>query len=189
MRKLFLFMMVSLDGYFEGKDHDLSWHNVDKEFNEFAIRQLDEVDMLVFGHRTYELMANFWPAEQALQADPETARRMNALPKLVFSHEQLVADWGHTETSTDVVTRITALKQQPGKAIAVLGSSNLCVTLLREGLLDELRLMVNPVVLGEGTALFAGLGKRHNFSLTGSQAFTSGNVLVRYTNAADSVAS
>lgn len=58
-------MMTSLDGYFEGEDHDLSWHNVDAEFNTFADEQLNETDTLVFGRRTYELMANFWPTQEA----------------------------------------------------------------------------------------------------------------------------
>jgi dihydrofolate reductase len=61
MRKMFLFMMLSLDGYFEAPGHDIGWHNVDDEFNHFALEQLKEVDALMFGRRTYELMAGYWP--------------------------------------------------------------------------------------------------------------------------------
>jgi dihydrofolate reductase len=75
---------------------------------------------------------------------------------------------------------MTALKNQQGKDIAVLGSSNLCVTLLEHGLLDELRIMVNPVVLGSGTSLFTGLQDRQQFTLDSSRSFESGNVLLRY---------
>lgn len=67
---MFLFMMISTDGYFEGPDHELNWHNVDKEFVNFALSQLKEVDTLIFGRRTYQLMHQFWPTEAAYKADP-----------------------------------------------------------------------------------------------------------------------
>src|SRR5579872_1265701 len=85
MRKVFLFMMVSLDGYFEGPNHDLSWHNVDEEFNKFAIAQTKNVGTLLFGRRTYELMRDFWPTEEARKTDPIVANQMNTTPKIVFS--------------------------------------------------------------------------------------------------------
>src|SRR5260370_25415435 len=84
-RKLILFMMVSLDGYFEGENHDLSWHNVDAEFNEYAIEQTKNVDTLLFGRRTYELMRDFWSTEHVRKTDPIVAKLMNETPKFVFS--------------------------------------------------------------------------------------------------------
>ncbi len=174
-------MMVSLDGYFEGPNHDLNWHNAGhEEFNKFANGQLDEVDTLIFGRATYDMMVSFWPTQSAMKAAPETASRMNALRKVVFSHQPLQAHWEHTDASTDPVASIHALKSQPGKDIAVLGSSKLCVTLLEHDLLDELRLMINPVALGGGTPLFAGLSKARHFTLTSSRQFESGNLLLKY---------
>src|SRR5215813_2951666 len=93
MRNLFLFMMVSLDGFFEGPDHSIDWHNVDEEFNEFAARQLDEVDTLVFGRVTYEGMASYWPTVSAIEDDPVIAGKMNSLPKIVFSRTLEMANW------------------------------------------------------------------------------------------------
>ena len=61
MRKVILYMMVTLDGFFEGPNGEIDWHNVDQEFNELAIEQLDSVDILLFGRKTYELMASYWP--------------------------------------------------------------------------------------------------------------------------------
>ena len=180
MRKVYLFMMISADGYFEGPNHDISWHNVDNEFVGFAIQQLDVTGTILFGRRTYEMMASFWPSEYARREDPETARRMGALPKVVFSHSLTEARWEHTELSRDVTTTVQALKQQSGKDIAVFGSSNLCITLLKENLLDELRLMINPILLGRGTALFAGLDLPRMLSLANTRVFDSGNVLLTY---------
>lgn len=75
MRNIFVFIMTTLDGYFEGENHDISWHNVDEEFNSFANAQLDEVDTLIFGRTTYDLMANYWPTRDAIDAAPGTATR------------------------------------------------------------------------------------------------------------------
>ena len=77
MRKLYLFNMMTLDGFFEGPNHDISWHNVDKEFNDFAIAQLSETGTLMFGRVTYELMASYWPAQEAIKDDPIVAGIMN----------------------------------------------------------------------------------------------------------------
>lgn len=181
-RHIALFMMISLDGCFEGPEHDLSWHNVDEEFNDFAAQQLDAADTLLFGHRTYDLMAGFWPTEVGQKADPETATRMNKLPKIVISHQDFRPEWGNTRLVKNdrLVDELTNLKQQPGKDLLVLGSSNLCVSLLKQGLLDELRLMTNPVIIGTGTPLFIGLTKPVTLDLVKTRPFASGNTLLTY---------
>jgi len=69
MRTLYVFNLITLDGYFEGPNHDISWHNVDDEFREFAIDQLNETSTLLFGRLTYELMAAFWPTPDAVKND------------------------------------------------------------------------------------------------------------------------
>lgn len=176
MRKLFLFMLVSVDGYFEGPDHDISWHNVDAEFNDFADRQLEDVGTLLFGRRTYDLMASFWP-----HATSPTAQFMNALPKAVVSHAAFTPEWEHTRViSADVVAEIRRLKDEPGKDIAMFGSNMLCVSLMEAGLVDEFRIMTCPVALGKGTSLFAGLSKRLALRLVRQQEFNSGNILRCY---------
>jgi dihydrofolate reductase len=182
MRKVFLFMMTTLDGYFEGQDHDISWHNADgEEFATFANDQLDEVDTLIFGRRTYELMAGFWPSEDGIKAEPGTAARMNSLRKIVFSRSPITTDWHNVESSTNVIEKMHELKSASGKDIAVLASSNLCLTLIESGLLDEIRIMVNPLILGKGTSLLFGIDKLRHFTLTDSRTFKSGNVLLTYT--------
>jgi dihydrofolate reductase len=181
MRKVFLFMMITLDGYHEGVDHDISWHNArSDEFQDFAATQLDTADTLVFGRRTYDMMASFWPSEQGTEADPETAQRMNDNRKVVFTHSPLTNEWQNVEASDDITETMNRLKAEEGKDIAVLGSNDLCVSLLREGLLDEIRIMINPVVIGRGTPLFASID-RHNFTRTGIRTFDDGNVLLTYT--------
>ena len=175
-------MMTTLDGYFEGEDHDISWHNADnEEFAKFANDQLDETDTLIFGRKTYELMAGFWPSDEAIKIEPDTATRMNSLRKIVFSRSPMKTDWHNVESSMNVVEKMHELKAEPGKDIAALGSSNLCLTLIEEGLLDEIRIMVNPLIIGKGTPLFDGTDKIHRFTLKDSRPFKSGNVLLTYT--------
>ena len=181
MRKVFLFDMISLDGFFEGPDRDINWHLVDDEFNEFAIEQLAEVDLLLFGRITYELMAGYWPTEQAVVDDTVVAGMMNATSKIVFSTTMDKADWQNTRlVKKDAAIEVAKVKKEPGKDIAIFGSSDLAVTLLQEGLIDELRIIVNPVLLGNGKTLFSGLAEKVDLNLLKTRVFRSGNVLLYY---------
>ena len=181
MRKVFLFMMVTLDGFFEGIDHSIDWHNVDEEFNEFAIDQLNEIDTLLFGRVTYEGMASYWPTPIAIEDDPVVAGKMNAIPKIVFSRTLDSAEWNNSRlVKENIAEEILQLKQQPGRDLAIFGSANLAMSLLQMGLVDELRLMVNPVVLGKGKPLFEGIHEKLNLKLLKTRTFRSGNVLLCY---------
>jgi len=181
MGKVFLFMMVTLDGFFEGPEHDISWHNVDEEFNEFAIRQLDEIDTLLFGRVTYEGMASFWPTQFAIETDAVVAGKMNSVPKIVFSRTLDRADWNNSRLVKEhVAEEVSKLKQEARGDLAIFGSSDLAVSLLQMGLLDELRIMVNPVVLGNGKRLFEGFGEKLKLKLLKTREFHSGNVLLYY---------
>jgi dihydrofolate reductase len=181
MRKVFLFMMITLDGFFEGPNHEIDWHNVDEEFNEFAIHQLDEVDALLFGRVTYQGMASYWPTQFAKENDPVVADKMNTVPKLVFSKTLDKAEWNNSRLVKEhIAEEVSKLKQQQGRDLAIFGSSNLAVSLLQMGLIDELRIMVNPVVLGNGKALFKGIDDKVSLKLLKTQTFRSGNVLLYY---------
>ena len=181
MRKIFVFMMVSLDGFFEGPDHELDWHNVDAEFNKFAAEQLNDIDTLLFGWRTYELMAGYWPTESGKQDSPVIAEKMNAMQKIAFSRKERKVEWQNTRLITwNVSGEVTKLKNQPGKSIAIFGSSNLCVSLIQMGLIDEFRIMVNPVVLGIGKPLFKDISQKQDLKLLEAKAFKNGVVMLRY---------
>jgi dihydrofolate reductase len=181
MRKLFMFNLITLDGFFEGPNKDISWHNVDAEFNDYAIEMLNSLDMLLFGRVTYELMAGYWPTPDAMKDDPIVAERMNNLSKIVFSRTLNKAEWNNTrlvkESSAEEVAK---LKHLPGKDLALFGSSNLALTLIQQNLIDEYRIIVNPVVLGQGTPLFSGISDRLNLKLLKARTFKSGNVLLNY---------
>ena len=180
MRNIFAFIMISLDGYHEGPADELDWHNVDAEFNDFAVEQLDEADTLLFGRKTYELMAGYWPTDAAVHDDPAVAGRMNGMQKIVCSRTVTAPDWGPvTVLSEDVAVHLAKLKEQPGKDIALLGSSTLAASLLPSGVIDEVRLMMAPVALGAGHPVVAG-ASRTQLELLRIRQFKSGNVLLTY---------
>lgn len=175
-------MMVSLDGYYEGPNGEIDWHVVENEFNSYAADLLDKVDTLIFGRKTYELMASYWPTNEAATDDPTVAQRMNDLSKIVVSKTLKTADWKNTKLISDhVVEEIRNLKNLSGKDIAVFGSSDLSITLLEHGLLDEIRVFVNPILLGQGKPLFQGLKTRTNLKLTQTKTLNSGLVMLYYT--------
>ncbi len=171
--------MISLDGFFEGPKRELDWHNVDKEFHEFAERQLSLVDTLLFGRVTYQMMASFWPT--ATESDPMIANTMNSLPKLVFSRTLSAVEWNNSKLMNgDLVEEVSKLKNQPGKDIAILGSAVVVSALMEANLIDEHRIMIAPIILGSGNSLFKNMERRHPLKLLRTTAFKSGNVLLIY---------
>lgn len=182
MRKLISFNLMTLDGFFEGPNHDIGWHNVDKEFDDFSIEQLETAGVLLFGRVTYELMASFWPFEVAHANDPiVVADKMNSLPKVVFSKTLEKADWNNTRlVKTDVAGEIAKLKQQSGKDLFLFGSADLATTLIKLGLIDEYRIILNPLVLGKGSPLFKGIDQPLTLKLIKTRTFQNGNILLYY---------
>jgi dihydrofolate reductase len=181
MRKVLFSMLVSLDGYFEGPNHAIDWHNLDDEFNVHAEELLHTVDLLLFGRVTYQLMAAYWPTPEALGDDPIIAALMNNTPKLVFSKTLDKVGWQNTRlVKGDPAQEIARLKQQPGKDMVIFGSSDLAAVLSEHGLIDEYQIMVNPLFLGEGKPLLKGIKGRLKLKLLRTQTFTNGNVMLCY---------
>jgi dihydrofolate reductase len=181
VRKVVFFNLMSLDGYFEGPNREIDWHNVDEEFNEFAIDQVGSADILLFGRVTYELMASFWPTEEAMRDDPIVAKMMNTIPKIVFSRTLDRADWNNTRlVKGEAAEEIAKLKQQPGRDMFIFGSADLASTLVEPGLIDEYRVLLNPVVLGSGSPLFKGIKNRLTLKLASIKTFRNGNILLIY---------
>ena len=171
------FIMVTLDGFFDGdQPWDLSWHRTDEEFNSFASEQLDEFDALVFGRATYEGMAQYWPTEDAVKTDPEVAGRMNDSPKIVVSRTLNKPEpaWSNTTLVKD------AAELRSQKNLLVLGSAVLTTSLLEAGLLDQLRIMVNPVLIGSGRSLTSSAKGPIALRLHARREFGNGNVLLTY---------
>jgi dihydrofolate reductase len=187
-RNLYLFMSLSIDGYFEGPNHDISWHKVDDEVNRFAIEQLKETDLFLWGRRVYQLMEAYWPKaadDPATSKDNrEVADFINNTEKIVFSRTldkvSETRKWRKVRLVRNFdPVEIHRLKERPGRDIGV-GGSELAVSFAEAGLIDEFRFMVTPVALGAGTPILQGMKRKLNLELIRTRRFGSGNLLLCY---------
>jgi|HubBroStandDraft_1064217.scaffolds.fasta_scaffold00096_46 dihydrofolate reductase len=181
MRKVIVSNVASLEGFFEGPDKGkLDWVIVDAEFLEYAGNLLRKVDTLLFGRATYQHMAAYWPS-----APPdEVADKMNNLPKVVFSKTLKKVDWNNSRlVMGDIQEEVLKLKAQPGKDMVIFGSATLASFLLQLGLIDEYRVILQPVLLGKGSPLFQGITDRIQLKLISAKTFGSGVVLLSYQRA------
>lgn len=164
-------MIVSLDGYIEGPQRALDWfEDGDPQFEQYCDEMIDSVGLALYGRRAYELMVSYWPDAEARPTSPVAlafARKMNALPKIVLSRTLEHAAWSNTRVlRDDVAGTLAGLKQEPGKPIVAWGGAGLVTTLMDLDLVDELRLIVHPVLLGGGTPLFPDHPERRKLHLT-----------------------
>jgi dihydrofolate reductase len=183
MPRLASFISLSIDGYFTGANGDLSWahRGADPEFGAFVADNARGGGRLLFGRVTYDMMVGYWPTPAAARTEPAVAERMNALPKIVASRSLARADWRNTTLiRDDLVGAVAKLKGDDGPDIAILGSGSLVAQLTEAALIDELQVVVIPVILGEGRALFEGVRRRRTLALTESRSFANGNVFHRY---------
>ncbi len=182
MPRLIVFENVTLDGYFSGPDGDLSWSHrggKDAEWDEFVADNASGGGQLLLGRKTYDLMASYWPTPRAAQNDPEVAKGMNSLPKVVFSRTLEKPTWSNTTVKKgDLAEEVRKMKKAPGDHIAILGSGSIVSQLAQEGLVDEYQIVVHPVVLGKGRTVFEGIQKKLNLKRTKTRTFDNGNVLM-----------
>ncbi|MGW0578744.1 dihydrofolate reductase family protein [Streptomyces sp. NPDC002920] len=183
MRKIVLMMSVSLDGYMEGPDQDISWHRVDDEVHRSANDAVRDLGGLLFGRVTYDLMEGFWPtADEDPDVDPvmaDFARIYREIPKYVYS--RMLRESGRNTTIVrDVVPEeVRALKEQPGGDLG-LGGADLGAVFLEQGLVDEIRLYVHPVLIGRGKPMFREGDATIPLTLIGSRTFGNGVTLLHY---------
>ncbi|MGH3241418.1 MAG: dihydrofolate reductase family protein [Spirillospora sp.] len=181
MKRVVLSMMTSVDGFIAGPDGDLDWMiSPDEERQAEALEQLDSLDTALIGRGVYEDMARYWPT-----ATGEYADRVNAMPKLVFSHKPEPLRWTNAHIvpvtdDADLADQVTRLKDGPGKDMVLFGGARLAQTFTRLALVDEFRLCVQPVALGSGRPLFGDLESRTPLTLTAIHPFPSGATLTTY---------
>jgi len=189
MRKLIMWNVITLDGYFEGMQNwDLSFHEViwGPELEKLSLEQLHSADYLVFGRVTYEGMAAYWTKAEGENA--EIAELMNKIPKLVFSKTLKSVDWNNsTLIKENASAEILKLKAQGDGDMYVFGSANLSETFMNDNLFDEYRLGIAPVILGSGRPLFKqgitspkGMASHKNLKLISTQQLSNGGVVLKY---------
>jgi len=200
-RRVIVTELVTLDGYMVGPDEDMSWVAVgfDPQMQEDIAEDFRSYDTFVFGRMTYEIFAAYWPFAEPYEAgdelkpaegkeDPRIIRALNDRPRVVFSTTLTDPKWAGTRVVAEgVEDEIRRLKAEPGTALSVQGSAGIVQALARADLVDEYRLYVHPVLLGDGKPLWVAGHDRQDLTLTGLTRYDNGVLLTTYqrTNGAD----
>jgi dihydrofolate reductase len=184
-RKVMAFMHVSLDGFVAGLNGEMDWITMDDEIFEDAINLASETDTALYGRTTYQMMEGYWPSvlksPEATKNELHHATWVENVNKIVFSTSLDKAEWNNTKlVKRNVKDEVAKLKQQPGKNMMIFGSPRLTHSFMQMGLIDEYRINVNPVVLGNGVPLFKNMEDRINLKLLSARTFESGVIGLHY---------
>ena len=186
MRKVVLFMHISLDGFAAGPNGELDWISYDEELEKYAEGIVSTVGSPLYGRVTYQMMESYWPTvltnPSATEHALAHARWLENVEKIVFSKTLAKVEWHNTRLIKDnIAEEIAKLKQQPGQDLVIFGSPGLARNFMQLGLIDAYRLTVNPVILGRGLPLFQGLEDKIDLKLVNSKTLDSGVVALHYT--------
>lgn len=185
MRKIVLFMHVSLDGFVAGKNGEMNWIHVDEEIFDYAADRTDESDTALYGRNTYEMMENYWPnageKPGASKHDKHHSKWYNQVNKIVLSKTLAGKDLNKTTIiSNNISEQLNEIKQKGGKEIVIFGSPGAAHSLMKLDLIDSYWLFINPILLGEGIPLFQNISKITKLKLLKTHAFSSGVVCLNY---------
>ena len=183
MTKVTLFVTVSLDGFFEGPNKEIDWHMVDEELHAHFNEVLAGAGGFLSGRVTYELMAGYWPKAGADPAstpiEKEFARIWQDMPKVVYSKTLTSAGW-NTTIAREVVREEAEDLKSRARGNLVVGGGDLGAAFMRQDLIDEYRIYVHPIQIGEGKRLFPPSKEKVLLRLAETRTFGNGVVLLRY---------
>jgi dihydrofolate reductase len=187
MRKVILFMHVSLDGFVCGPNGELDWATMtdDAMGRYLASDLLTTVDTMLVGRKLFEGFASYWPSAANDPANPKElvdfAHWMEDTPKIVFSKSQSTIGWKNAVLAKGTpAEEVARLKQQPGGDMVIFGGAEIIAEFTRQNLVDEYRLKLEPVVLGKGKRLFEDVNERMKLKLVKEKSFESGVVGLYY---------
>jgi dihydrofolate reductase len=184
MRKLRLQVQISVDGYIAGPNYEMDWLVWDDKYIKYVNDITETVDTIIFGRKMVDGFISYWTEVANKPNDPMNAlaKKMIETPKIVFTKSLNKSRWINTDIATgDLKDEITKLKNQNGGGdIIVYGGVSFDSSLIKEKLIDEFYLFVNPVAIGNGKTIFKDLKEIQPFTLIESIGFDSGIVLLHY---------
>jgi dihydrofolate reductase len=177
-RRILLDLAVTLDGFIEGPKGEVDWciMDPDMDFNNF----LNHIDTILYGRKSYDLWGQYTPDIEVSDTEKEIWELVHSKEKYVFSKTQKESENNVKFINENIVEEVIKLKNKPGKDIWLYGGASLITTFLNLGLVDEFRLSVHPIILGEGKPLFIDIKKRVNLKLVETKRFPSGVVQLCY---------
>lgn len=181
MRRIIVCNWLSLDGFIAGPEGETEWFSWSDEIAAFYKKMQQDVDTILLGRKTYDIMAAYWPTAQSASEDPEIISHMNDSRKIVYSTTLANADWSNTTISKQIdAAAIRALKKEAGKDIIVYGSGSIVSALTNLGLVDRFYIMICPILLGSGKPLAGGLEHFVQLKKPDVHPFAAGGVLLQY---------
>jgi dihydrofolate reductase len=185
MRKLVLFLHLSLDGFSATEEGGLEWIPYDESFEKYAEKIVSTVGSPVYGRVTYELMKSYWPTvakdPSASKHDREHAAWLDNVEKIVVSTTLPEQDWHNTKVIREnVVEEIAKLKQGTGKDLVIFGSMTLATSLMEDDLIDEFQFTISPVMLGKGKTFIRNIEEKIPLKLLTSETLENGVVGLHY---------
>ena len=177
-RRIILDLAVTLDGFIEGQNGEIDWCIMDSEMG--FIDFLNQIDTILYGRKSYDLWGQYTPKTEVLILKKKCGNMVHSKEKYVFSKTQKGTDNKVTFINDNILEEVNKLKNKPGKDIWLYGGASLITTFINLGLVDEFRLSVHPVVLGEGKPLFIDINQRINLQMVNTKTFSSGVVQLIY---------
>jgi dihydrofolate reductase len=177
-RRIILDLAVTLDGFIEGKNGELDWCIMDEEMDFTTF--LNQLDTILYGRKSYDLWGQYTAEMEQDDSEKEIWDLIHRKEKYVFSRTQKGMDNNATFINDNILEEVNKLKNKPGKDIWLYGGASLITTFINLGLVDEFRLSVHPVILGEGTPLFIDIKQRLNLNMVSTRKFSSGVVQLIY---------
>jgi dihydrofolate reductase len=185
MRKIIIALHTTLDGFVAGPNGEMDWINLDDTMFDLVGKMTDDADTALYGRVTFEMMNSYWPtaadSPNPTKHDIEHSTWYNKVPKIVLSKTMTEADLLNVKViSNDVKSNITKIKNEEGKNILIFGSPRAFHSLFNDGLIDEIWLFVNPIVLGKGIPVFNGTKESIKLKFLESKSFSCGVIGLHY---------
>lgn len=179
-------MQISLDGFVAGTNGEMDWMvwDWDEVLKNYTSELTESADTFLMGRATGEGMAVYWPTvasnPESKEEDKWMAERLNNLPKVIFSKKITSINWINARVANDIIEEVNELKKEPGKDIIIYGGARIVSSFIRENLIDEYHLFVNPVCIGKGKSIFNKTDGRLDLKLTNTTVSKTGIIILHY---------
>jgi dihydrofolate reductase len=186
MRKIKLQMQLSVDGFVCGPNGEMDWMvwDWDDVLKNYVASLTNSADTFLMGRATGEGMAIYWPTvasnPESKEEDKWMADKLNNLPKVVFSRTITSINWTNVRVANDIVEEVNELKKEPGKDIIIYGGAGIVSAFIKENLIDEYHLFINPAIIGKGKTIFNNIDESLNLKLVTATSSTAGIVILHY---------
>jgi dihydrofolate reductase len=179
-------MQLSLDGFVCGPDGEMDWMiwEWDEILKKYTIELTNSVDTFLLGRCAGEGMAVYWPTvasnPESKEVDKWMADKINNSPKVVFSRNVIHINWSNVRVANDIIEEVTELKKEPGKDMMIYGGAGIVTSFIKENLIDEYHLFINPVIIGKGKTIYTAVKENTNLKLVNVTQSSTGIVVLRY---------